>query len=193
MDEILVVPSSAKKNFGMDQMLSWCTNKFKKSKGQLIGFSLESVTTPPFLEPEYKKDAFLFLARMPYREKKCRPRYNCGKYHHGKRKYILRTSQDTDPLYVSIWHHAISRDYTFSRKRMTDVDQEIAYIRHYNFQSKNINRFLGKVKDKENELFEPLNSKLLEHIETQITDNPLLSRSKTIAQRDSLLFSLRKK
>merc|ERR1719266_844432 len=102
------------------QVLAWCTKEFKKSQGKKLGFSLESVTTPPFLEPEYNKDAFLLLSRMPYREKKCKTRYNCGKYHYGMRKYILRTSQDADSLYVSIWHHAINRDYTLSDERMVN-------------------------------------------------------------------------
>merc|ERR1712150_176167 len=125
-------------------------------------------------EPEYNKDAFLLLSRMPYREKKCRTRFNCGKYHYGMRKYILRTSQDADSLYVSIWHHAINRDYTLSDERMVNVEQSLAYIRHYNFQSKNVNRAIGALKDKKNEQFEPIQSVLLQHVERTIRGSPVL-------------------
>eukprot|EP00924_Labyrinthula_sp_SR-Ha-C_P007960 snap_masked-scaffold_41-processed-gene-1.20-mRNA-1 protein AED:1.00 eAED:1.00 QI:0/0/0/0/1/1/2/0/1060 len=127
------------------ELVSWI-KILQESNPQAIGFEFTSVTVPPFLPLSYAKAASinplvqervlktnfdLYLSNFSISERQCHSPYNCGTYHRGRQKYIVKTGKGAINPNNPIFYHAISENYDEIADHLSlQVPSSIAYLRH---------------------------------------------------------------
>jgi hypothetical protein len=91
-----------------------------------IACSLKSVTVPPVATIP----GDLLLQRMPVSEHHCQEPYNCGHFHEGREKYILRTDIDAVMPPGPVFYHGVSQNYAIARypparRHRTDASRRV--------------------------------------------------------------------
>jgi len=97
------------------------------SDAQKIACSLTSVTVPPVATVP----GSLMLERMPVSEAHCQEPYNCGKYHIGRAKYIMRTDVGAVMPPGPVFYHAVSQNYDIADTHHVFLPRSVGNIRHY--------------------------------------------------------------
>lgn len=104
--------------------------KFKKliSNGPSATM-ISSITFEPFGNDQDK----LFIEQFSRRENHCHSPYNCGEFHHGRQKYIMKTGPTTSRVLFPLFYHAPSRNYKVIREQhlSQQCPEEIATLRHF--------------------------------------------------------------
>jgi len=117
---------------------------------QRIGFLFKSVTVPPVAASAFvdaavghgwdakgrrvylNNDQGTIVGKLQFAEAACEAPYNCGAYHRGRQKYMLKTGHGTLNLYAPLFYHAVNEDYAgIANKHMHQVPVNIGYIRHH--------------------------------------------------------------
>ena len=143
VDDVLVLQSwldQRKGRVDMKRFLKWFDLEHALSGGQKIGYAFRSVTVPPFDATSYKiqNEPFtahgeeMLLSGFCIAERRCQAPYNCGNYHQGRQKYIIRTASGSINPNNPLFYHAISENYVdISDKLMLQVPKHMGYVRHY--------------------------------------------------------------
>eukprot|EP00516_Mucochytrium_quahogii_P003433 CAMPEP_0203758230 /NCGR_PEP_ID=MMETSP0098-20131031/10989_1 /ASSEMBLY_ACC=CAM_ASM_000208 /TAXON_ID=96639 /ORGANISM=" , Strain NY0313808BC1" /LENGTH=1117 /DNA_ID=CAMNT_0050650533 /DNA_START=114 /DNA_END=3467 /DNA_ORIENTATION=- len=115
----------------------------------LIGFVFKSVTVPPVPSKSFlwedgylydhrwfrntlEDDFGLFLGAIQIAESECQYPYNCGLFHSGRQKYMLRTAHGSLNINFPLFYHALNEDYeNTALPFMEQVPRPLGYIRHY--------------------------------------------------------------
>jgi len=113
-----------------------------------IGFAFTSITVPPlpisrlvedtpYLDKWHQKvvpeaDFNLLIGQMQISEFQCNGHYNCGPFHKGRQKYMLRTAKGTIQPNVPLFYHAINEEYeTIADPLMVKVPSRLGVLRHH--------------------------------------------------------------
>ena len=143
VDDVFVLQSWAAQQAGradMKRFVRWFDEEHALSGGKKIGYAFRSVTIPPFDASSYgiSNDAFsahgeeLLLSGFCIAERRCQAPYNCGNYHQGRQKYIIRTGHGTINPNNPLFYHAISENYVdIADKLMLQVPKYMGFVRHY--------------------------------------------------------------
>jgi len=143
-------------------------NYFEEFSKRTIGFAMHSVTTTSVFN---KVRNTSLLAQYQNVEAKPLCPYNCGEYHKGRQKYMLRGGQLPEQL---LWTYSIGGlDYeNVGNKIMAQIPKSIASIHHYSgrwyFHHGEFHEDIKK------SVYEPLPQKILNTIQIQINSQPLI-------------------
>lgn len=74
----------------------------------------------------------LYLSRFCVAEQHCTSPYNCGRYHRGRQKYILRVAKGTINPNSPLFYHGVSENYEdIADKLSVQVPTALGYVRHF--------------------------------------------------------------
>lgn len=136
------------------QWMSWFEKQHALNKNH-IGFIFKSITTPPLdsfgilkQEKAVASSSFdawgheiildqhsdtnnIFMDKIQIAESHCEEPYNCGLYHRGRQKYMIRTAKGSVFVNDVLFYHAVNENYEeVADHLMVQVPLELGYIRH---------------------------------------------------------------
>ena len=145
-------------------------------KANVCRFS--SVTVHPQIQ---SSDGMLMKSLLPRCESRCKSQFNCGEYHYGREKYMIKASLTSPIPWTILAIHSVSDNIPYSTDfGNTLVDRKQAFIRHYNptpYES-----FGGIPDDRSQEC--PFPPQALEQIEATIHSDIALSQLYHSAEED---------
>jgi hypothetical protein len=104
-----------------------------KTGGKGVGCALNSVTATSVFKgvEDYATSGKLLLDEYDYVESAPKCPYNCGKYHRGRQKYIVK-GRDVHMVPLMMWTHSVGgQDYEYADKVLSQLPSTTMHIRHY--------------------------------------------------------------
>lgn len=146
IDEVLFTPTGS-----TNEALAFCDAAFK-TDSRKVGCSMSSHTVTSVYKrvKPYSESHKLLLEEYNYGEATPKCPYNCGKYHRGRSKYLVRTREFWIPP-VMLWTHALGgQDYTYADQIMTQVSGNVMNVHHYQawWYTEDGNKLLPEAKEK---------------------------------------------